>query len=110
MTTITFKTIKGATIELTSTYAVSAKIVGRDDMKFANVALVEVAGHGLCVEMGTIKAQVRPEDQDSVRAFFAENKKAREARIADDLNSEEFKTELFHDQMRGRMYARNSNH
>ncbi len=110
MTKITFRTVKGATVELTSTYSVSAKVAGRDDLSFTGVKLVEIAGHGLCVEMGPAKAEVRPEDREAVSAFFAENKKAREASIAAELNSDEYKAARFNDRMRARMYARNSHH
>ncbi|MBN9242413.1 MAG: hypothetical protein J0I98_06435 [Mesorhizobium sp.] len=104
--TITFKTVKGATVELTANYGIEARVIGRDDMRFSGVELVEVAGHGLCVAMGPIKAEIRSEDLDAVKAFFAAEEMARKERAAAYLASDEHKDDAF----RAKFYRRNSDY
>lgn len=84
MTTITFKTIKGATVELTDVdNTIEARVVGNDKMHFMRVEIHETAALGVYVDCGPIKAQVSHGDIETVRAFFA----ARDCRLAEWLEN-----------------------
>jgi len=107
---ITFQTVKGAVIELTASFGVDARVISRDDLRFSGTKLVDVSGHGLCVQMGPIKAQIRAEDVAAVKAFFEAEEKASKDRAAAYLNSDEYKADAFSSSMRARMYGRNSDH
>lgn len=104
--TITFKTVKGACVELTAGYGVNAKVVGRADMAFSRVKLTKVSGLGLCVVMGPITAQICAEDIETVKEFFAAEDAASRQRAAEYLASDEHKA----DQFRAKFYARNSDY